>query len=570
MALGSSQAVLAVGLALSLLSAAVSEQLQCPQLLDDYLVRHSKEASPYVQGQNQMVYFLHVPRTAGRTFHACLLKLGTPPSKRCPKAYDHLRINMTLPNCNLLSSHDDFSVVSMLPDNVAVLTHLRDPIDRFMSAYEFAIEVGCRSAFRPASFKKRPNKIATEDVWPWSYLVPFFAKDVHDRVTALLKQPEPEQGHWIHITHPDGSQYYFNKVLNSSRWNLTEEERQRLLPPLDPYNNPLVMPLHEFIRHPIAKELLHNGQMMQVLGVSNYSHWGSAGDTRRCLWADTRLQRKLMEVAKARIDRFLHVGVTDRLFDSVAAAVVGMHFTMAGPAYGGTDEDIIPGLSPRPSARNFTAADLPDLSEVVRQARVDLQSAQRQLFRASQLHQADSEVLRLKAQVAQRRMTLREAQEDLLAARATLRTSVSPAAEAPPANTAADPANPERRLGTPLGEEFQRCANRAQARNLERRDSSLLTLNMPDGRYITYSKAARKAIDPAVMHELRQLNLLDTELHQHATLILNRNRELWASEGRLEALPTLPPVRLTPKAAPKFKYPKPKDDASAVGGEPAG
>ncbi|GFH14574.1 hypothetical protein HaLaN_10656, partial [Haematococcus lacustris] len=39
-----------------------------------------------------------------------------------------------------------------------------------------------------------------------------------------------------------------------------------------------------------------------------------------------------------------------------------------------------------------------------------------------------------------------------------------------------------------------------------------------------------------------------------------------ASEGRLEALPTLPPVRLTPKAAPKFKYPKPKDDASAVGG----
>ncbi|GFH15263.1 uncharacterized protein HaLaN_11459, partial [Haematococcus lacustris] len=78
--------------------------------------------------------------TAGRTFHACLLKLGTPPSKRCPKAYDHLRINMTLPNCNLLSSHDDFSVVSMLPDNVAVLTHLRDPIDRFMSAYEFAIE----------------------------------------------------------------------------------------------------------------------------------------------------------------------------------------------------------------------------------------------------------------------------------------------------------------------------------------------------------------------------------------------------------------------------------------------
>ncbi len=31
-------------------------------------------------------------------------------------------------------------------ENVAVLTHLRDPVDRFLSAYEFAIEVGPRPA----------------------------------------------------------------------------------------------------------------------------------------------------------------------------------------------------------------------------------------------------------------------------------------------------------------------------------------------------------------------------------------------------------------------------------------
>ena len=42
------------------------------------------------------------------------------------------------------SSHDDFSVVAMLPEDVAVLSHLRDPVDRFLSAYEFAVEVcGC-------------------------------------------------------------------------------------------------------------------------------------------------------------------------------------------------------------------------------------------------------------------------------------------------------------------------------------------------------------------------------------------------------------------------------------------
>lgn len=109
---------------------ALAQAADCPAVLAEYLSAHTKEAVPYTSDE-QMVYFLHVPRTAGRTFHTCLLKLGTPGSRRCPKAYDHLRINMSLPACYLLSSHDDFSVVSLLPDNVAVLTHLRDPVDRW-------------------------------------------------------------------------------------------------------------------------------------------------------------------------------------------------------------------------------------------------------------------------------------------------------------------------------------------------------------------------------------------------------------------------------------------------------
>ena len=44
----------------------------------------------------------------------------------------------------------------------------------------------------------------------------------------------------------------------------TESEVIGELPPLDPYHNPLVMPLEEFARHPIAQELLHNGQTFQV------------------------------------------------------------------------------------------------------------------------------------------------------------------------------------------------------------------------------------------------------------------------------------------------------------------
>lgn len=46
---------------------------------------------------------------------------------------------------------------------------------------------------------------------------------------------------------------------------------------LDPYNNSLAMPLHEFVEHPIAEELLHNGGTLQVLGLTNYSRWQASG-----------------------------------------------------------------------------------------------------------------------------------------------------------------------------------------------------------------------------------------------------------------------------------------------------
>lgn len=38
----------------------------------------------------------------------------------------------------------------------------------------------------------------------------------------------------------------------------------RDLTPLDPYNNKFVISLADFIEHPLAHELLHNGQTLQV------------------------------------------------------------------------------------------------------------------------------------------------------------------------------------------------------------------------------------------------------------------------------------------------------------------
>jgi hypothetical protein len=182
-------------LAISSVPTASLASSQCPALMQDFLAFNRKEAAPFT-GANT-VFFLHVPRTAGRTFHSCLLKLGTPASKRCPRAYDHLRIDFDVPNCALLSSHDDFSVVERLPPNTAVVSQLRDPVDRFLSAYEFAIEVAARQLRAPprnASAAAASGKVMTQDVWPWSHLVPFFAADIKAKLAAVKNRMRAQAG----------------------------------------------------------------------------------------------------------------------------------------------------------------------------------------------------------------------------------------------------------------------------------------------------------------------------------------------------------------------------------------
>ncbi len=54
-----------------------------------------------------------------------------------------------------------------------------------------------------------------------------------------------------------------------------------------------------------------------------------------------------------------------------------------------------------------------------------------------------------------------------------------------------------------LGTEFQRCAARAQNRAAVRREQSLQNLAMADGRYVIFSKAARKNIPQSVIDLIR-------------------------------------------------------------------
>lgn len=93
---------------------------------------------------------------------------------------------------------------------------------------------------------------------------------------AVLSSPvllPVSSGVWSEQRADDGKVYYWNKYQNMSKWTLTDEEKQHLVPNLDAYDNRLFMPLKDFMKHPIATELLHNGELMQV----RHAHEGSSG-----------------------------------------------------------------------------------------------------------------------------------------------------------------------------------------------------------------------------------------------------------------------------------------------------
>lgn len=155
----------------------------CTQLMERFQLRD--RGNMIHQDPSKMLWFLHIPRSAGRTFHSCFLKLAHPPSKRCAKSYDTLRLNVSVGSCGLLASHDDYSATDFLPAEAAVVTQLREPLDRVLSAYEFAVEVAARILQRPSNYTADPSRTNTRDVWPWSRLVPLIEQDLLLRVGGL-------------------------------------------------------------------------------------------------------------------------------------------------------------------------------------------------------------------------------------------------------------------------------------------------------------------------------------------------------------------------------------------------
>ncbi|KAL4541193.1 hypothetical protein Ndes2526B_g05736 [Nannochloris sp. 'desiccata'] len=266
-------------------------------------------------------------------------------------------LNVSQEGCRYLVSHDDYSLTSLLPENTLVVTQLRDPVTRVLSAYEFAIEVAARRIKMDDEkfFKTAKNMtfVNTLNVWPWSHLVPWFRKSMQVHLADLNAQAKEEGARartWTeHFDNRRNRTYYWNKELNQSVWKLPPASKM-----VHPYSNVLVTPLFDWIETKEAQDLIHEGATLQILGLTNYSHWKSATALRKCFFEDLDSHRRLVDVAKQRLRSMLHVGLTENLDQSVASMAAGLGFNLSSHSH-------------RSANRNYFAYDAPgfDMEQVI-------------------------------------------------------------------------------------------------------------------------------------------------------------------------------------------------------------
>ncbi|GLJ53129.1 hypothetical protein SUGI_1132210 [Cryptomeria japonica] len=292
-----------------------------------------------------LLFFLHVPRTGGRNYFNCFLRNLVPRDQECPRSYDKLRFDPSEPGCKLVVTHDDYSLMSMLPsEKTSVVTIMRNPVDRVLSTYEFSIEVASRFLIHPnlsSSIRtKRRNftkmiGVSTLDIWPWKYLVPWMRKDLFARRDAR---------------HPG---------------------RMVMQGDVDSYDFPaMVMPLHEYIHQPIAYDIIHNGGTFQVAGLTNNSHLEEAQEIRQCVVEYPFLGKHVLKVAKRRLDQMFYVGLTENHKDSatIFANMLGtemlshLHFSNFSiwSSHAASNKT---GLTKETSQAQFTVASLLDTYE---------------------------------------------------------------------------------------------------------------------------------------------------------------------------------------------------------------
>lgn len=316
------------------------EEIPCSRRVKEFSEKYERIAvSPRGDsdpGQSAFVFFLHVPRTAGKTYSTCFLNASLRPSRRCMPGYDRYRYPQSPENCEYYVSHDDLSFLDNLPEdirnNVIVVTQLRDPVKRVISAYEFGIEVAGRKINTPdsriESMRQNMTSVNTYNVWPWKYIVPFAREFIRDRLDAIMEEHGEILPFETHVDPATNKTYYYDRETNTTSWSMPEPDAT-----LNAYDNELTMSLKEWIETPEAEDLIHNGHTLQLLGISNTSFWNEAPSLRRCFFENEDARKELLEMAKRKLSQMLHVGLQDDLNESVASLAASLRRKMNDPVY---------------------------------------------------------------------------------------------------------------------------------------------------------------------------------------------------------------------------------------------
>lgn len=283
-----------------------------------------------VQALRWMLFFLHVPRTGGRTYHQCFLKALFPVDQRCPRSYDALRFDLRVPACRLLATHNDYSLMTKLPAaNVSVMTNVRDPVDRVISAYEFAMETAVRSL--RWGVKLAPGESLTEgrrrvrmgmghgprtetrNVWPWHLLIPLLEDELWAR-RPNTSDPLPQQ---------------------------TKAEGQRERGGSSYEKGELMMPLSAFLEHPSVRDLLHNGATFHIAGITENSLLKGASFLRACASQHEQLGQLVLSLVRARLDQMLHIGLTAAHKESAMLLAAALGRSLQSKAFVGPDPRLL-------------------------------------------------------------------------------------------------------------------------------------------------------------------------------------------------------------------------------------
>lgn len=402
-----------------------------------------------------LLFFLHVPRTGGRTYFHCFLRNLYPYNEECPRSYDKLRFDPSKPGCRLMVTHDDYSITSKLPKvKTSVVTVLRNPVDRVFSTYEFSVEVASRFLIHPnlassMRLRRQGNTkspgVSTLDIWPWKYLVPWMREDLFARRDAR----------------------------RLGRMTMEGEVE-------DSYNmEAMLMPLHEFIHHPLSYDIIHNGATFQVAGLTNNSHLEGAQEIRQCVAKYSLLGKYVLQVAKRRLDKMLYVGLTENHKESATmfANMVGAQVISQSQNLN-TSFDLSSNITNNRTGSNLSSVDSDSEETMQPQSSIEDQKSN-----------ADPVIENAKEE----KENAKEEKENLTVAK--------------------------------LMESYEGCVSSSRSSQRRRRISSLRGIAPAN-----FSTQARSRVPESVIKEIQKLNSLDIELYEHAQKIYSKQWTAWLQQ----------------------------------------